>query len=397
MNHYDTIIVGGGPIGAYVAKTCAQYGHSTALYEQHYMIGQPVNCAGLVTPRVFKEFHIPTKPSIQNKIYGANIYPPSGKPLVIGGDSIHAYAINRRLFDQQLIQQAKSKGASIFLNHKLLSAQRTNNQLDLSLRQQKDIIHVTTNLLIGADGPQSFIRQQFFLSKPKERLHGIGLELVDTDMDPRFIHMFLGTKLAPGFFGWVIPTHPKGTTARIGLCIQEPQPHSPKFYFHKFQQHSPVRSLLDQATPTTMSGGLIPLGVLKMTATDNVMIVGDAAAQVKPTSGGGIFPGLRCAHHCAETAHKAINTHQFHQQILKQYHKQWQNDLGRELGIGMRFRALFTRLSDKELDKYIEKLNTPKLIDVINTYGDIDYPSKLIFPLMKKAPSLLKLALPRKP
>jgi hypothetical protein len=58
----------------------------------------------------------------------------------------------------------------------------------------------------------------------------------------------------------------------------------------------------------------------------------------------------------------------------------------------MRFRRIFTRLSDSQFNKYLEKLNTQKAIDAINTSGDIDYPSRLAFPLLKAAPSLLTLA-----
>ena len=57
----------------------------------------------------------------------------------------------------------------------------------------------------------------------------------------------------------------------------------------------------------------------------------------------------------------------------------------------MKFRKIFKNLEDKKIDKYVEKINNKKSIDVICKYGDIDYPSKLAFPLLKKTPSLVKL------
>jgi digeranylgeranylglycerophospholipid reductase len=57
----------------------------------------------------------------------------------------------------------------------------------------------------------------------------------------------------------------------------------------------------------------------------------------------------------------------------------------------MRFRKIFTSLTDTQLNKYLEKLNNKKTIDIINTYGDIDYPSRLALPLVKASPSLLSL------
>ena len=64
-------------------------------------------------------------------------------------------------------------------------------------------------------------------------------------------------------------------------------------------------------------GGTIPLGPLKKTVDDHVMLVGDAAAQVKPTSGGGIYPGLLCATQCAIVAEEAVQKQQFDGAIPK--------------------------------------------------------------------------------
>ena len=122
-----------------------------------------------------------------------------------------------------------------------------------------------------------------------------------------------------------------------------------------------------------------------------MMLVGDAAAQVKPSSGGGIYTGLLCASHCVSVGLDALEKNDFSQNVLERYHKLWTSDIGRELYLGMKFRSIFKRLSDEQLDKYIQKFQNPKITDIISEYGDIDCPSKLVKPLLKKAPSLLKL------
>jgi flavin-dependent dehydrogenase len=121
------------------------------------------------------------------------------------------------------------------------------------------------------------------------------------------------------------------------------------------------------------------------------MIVGDAAAQVKPTSGGGLYPGLRCAGYCATTAINALKQTQFTTETLKAYPKGWITEIGRELSLGMKFRRIYKKIDNQQLEKYFEKLNTQKNIELIEKYGDIDFPSKLAFPLLKTNPSLLKL------
>ena len=54
-------------------------------------------------------------------------------------------------------------------------------------------------------------------------------------------------------------------------------------------------------------------------------------------------------------------------------------------------RKIIKNLDDFAMDTYLTKINNEKSIETINQYGDIDYPSKLAFPLLKKNPSLLKL------
>jgi flavin-dependent dehydrogenase len=121
------------------------------------------------------------------------------------------------------------------------------------------------------------------------------------------------------------------------------------------------------------------------------MLVGDSAAQIKPTSGGGLYPGLLCATHCAMVAEEAIKKQTFNAKMLKQYHTKWTKEIGRELSLGMKFRKIYTNLTDTQFNKYLEKLNNKKTLDIINTYGDIDYPSRLALPLIKASPSILSL------
>ena len=388
MNEYDVAVVGGGPIGSSVAQHLAATGVSVAIIEEHATIGEPLHCAGIVTQRVIDRTSCDYHEIVQNEIYGACIHSPSGATLTIGGEKKHAVVINRQRFDETLARNAQNAGADLFLHHKVLFAQAQKNHAMLSIQHNEKTIPLQCKIIIGADGPHSTIRKNFGFPNPAEMLNGIGAELTDLTINPRIVHIFVGNKIAPGFFAWVIPTNTKGTAARIGLAIPNRNKHPVQHYLTDLLK----QPLLQHATIMRRFGGVIPLGPLKQTTTDHVLLIGDAAAQVKPTSGGGLYPGLLCANHCARITHEALHTHQYTNRFLKRYHTAWSKDIGKELSLGMRFRNIYSHLSDKQLDKYIEKLNNQKTIDIINTYGDIDYPSKLAIPLVKKTPSLLSLA-----
>ena len=391
MNQYTTVIAGGGPIGGHIASTIAKAGHSVALIEEHHTPGAPLKCAGLVTSRVLDFYPRSKTDIIQNTIKGAHIHSPSGKIVTIGGNAVHAYAIDRSRFDAEIINQARKDGADLHLGKKIINAEKTPQGIAVTVQQKKEKTQITCDMVIGADGPHSTIRNTFQFPRPTEILKGIGADLEDTRLDSDFVEIFLGNNIAPGFFAWIIPTNPQGTSARAGLCISPNARHSLKHYFTQFLANPLISPYFSTAQIKQQISGSIPLGPLKKTTKARVMLVGDAAAQVKPTSGGGLYPGLLCAQHCSQVALEALKNKQLQQTFLKKYHKRWTDDIGKELTRGMKFRRIFTALTDKQLDKYLQKINHPQIIDVINTYGDIDYPSKLLKPMIKQAPSLFPL------
>jgi len=387
MNEYDVAVVGGGPVGGHIAKKIAKKGYKLVLFEEHKKIGDPAKCAGLITPRVFTFLDFPKTKVIQNKIYGAHIYSPSGNVLTIGADRIHALVINRSKFDQCIINNAKNAGAEIFLQSKTIAAKKTKNNIQLHILQKEKKNQMNCSLLIGADGSHSIIRKTFNFPNPKEFLYGIGADVVNVNLDPKFVKIFLGKNIAPGFFSWVIPLNKNGTEARIGLCVESNSKNKLKLCFANLL----TTKYLQDMKIIRYIGGSIPLGPLNQTVKSNIMLVGDAAAQVKPTSGGGIYPGLLSANYCSSIALEALEHNDFSNQLLNKYHRLWTKEIGKELSLGMHFRVIFKNLNDKQLDRYIKKFNNKKITDIINKYGDIDYPSKLVFPLLKNSPSLIKL------
>ena len=388
MLKYDVVVVGAGPVGGYVAGKIAEKNYKVIIFEKNKQIGIPVNCAGLVSPRVFDILDIKKEEVIQNTLKGANIHSPSGEVLKIGGDQAHAYAIDRTKFDNEIIKKSKEKGAEIFLENNVLSAQKIGEYIEITTSKKQE---VKTKLLIGADGPYSKVRDRFILPEPKEFLRGFGAEINNTRLNPDFVEIFVGEKIAPGFFAWIIPTNNNGTKARIGLCISQNVKESPKFYFQNFLKNKNASNLLENIKIKKFIGGIIPLGFLKKTYTSNILVVGDAAAQVKPTSGGGIYTGLLSANHCANVALEALQKNNFSSQFLKKYHKLWYSDIGLELFLGMRFRKIFKNITDNQINKYVKKFQTPKITELITKYGDIDYPSRLLKPLLKKTPTLIRL------
>ena len=382
----DIVVIGAGPIGGHVASITASAGLSVLVLEEREKVGRPVQCAGLVTPRVF-DMVDHARPSILNHIKGAKIFSPSGKVLNIGSQETQAVVIDRAGFDRQILEHAKGNGAEIYLGSKVTGLQR-DNRWKIDFTQEGEDRSVRSRLVVGADGWGSKVRKRLGLEEPKYFLNGFGAEVEGLELDSERVSIFIGNDVAPKFFAWAIPA---GGRARIGLCIREADEpvHS---YFKKLVEKGPLSGLMQNAKTISTHSGRIPLGMLPKTFAKGAMIVGDAASQVKGTSGGGIYTGLVCAGHCASTAVEAIGKDDISEKMLSTYHRAWMKDIGDELKKDVQIHRVIASMSDRQFDEIFDILGQDDILDLINRIGDIDYPSRLAWNLLRKEPRLLKYA-----
>ncbi|MGZ4953291.1 MAG: FAD-dependent monooxygenase, partial [Halobacteriota archaeon] len=245
-------------------------------------------------------------------------------------------------------------------------------------------LEIRTRVLVGADGVQSAVGRDAWLGRARAVLTCVQAEVTADETRPECVHVYVGREVAPGFFAWVIPTHER--TLRIGLCSTEQSFDRLQHLMRRLSERY-ATSLLD------FSVGSIPLGPPSSTVADGVMIVGDAAGQVKPTSGGGIYPGVRSAKIAGTVAAQAVLQDNTSVTALMPYDTKWRADVGRELAMGWRIRQTLNALSDADLNELIAALDDKRMLEIITQYGDMDRPSIVLRKLLlsTRAPRLLKL------
>ena len=383
--NYDVLIIGAGAAGNAVASKIG--GAETLVIEKKKIIGEPAECAGLISKKCIDIMGFKDERFIQNEIYGAYIHSPAGKEYHIGGDKLHAYAIDRGEFDRFLAEKGRENGAEYLLGVKVERVLKGEKGITVKTKSEE----FECNILVGAEGIDSITRRTFFGYEPEEILFGIGAEVENIDVDPRNVHVFFGSRLAPGFFAWIIPTSRRGKSARIGLCTTHPSPHPPKKLLHNLLNYPTTRPFLENIDITKVIAGRIPLGYIRESADDNVMLIGDSAFQVKPVSGGGIYPIAISSKACVATIEKALEEKNFSKRILKRYHEMWSSKLKKEIVVGMQIRRFFNKLKDDDIENLLAYLKREDVIQTINMYGDMDHPSKLILPLCKRIPGLFSI------
>lgn len=380
---YDVIVVGGGPVGGWTAGNIARAGFRVAVIEEHRNIGEPVQCAGIITPRVFDMVDF-ARPSIINEVQGANIFSPGGRSITIGTDKVQAKIIDRSSFDSIIMDWARDKGVH------LVSGRRVSGLV------MGDACEVTagdevfrSKLVIGADGAKSNVRSWLGLEEPAYYLNGFGADIEGLEMPRDMVNVFFGSKLAPNFFAWMIPA---GDIVRVGLCVREGQDTVYRYFRKLFEPGNPAAPLLEGGNVSRTYSGIIPLGMPSRTYADRGMIVGDAASHVKATSGGGIYPGLVCAGHCAQTAIEALEADDLSEKMLANYQKEWLKGIGDELKKDIMIHKVFASLTDEQIEDVFGIVAKPENLELVNRVGDIDYPSNIGWVLLKKEPKLLKYA-----
>ena len=380
---YDAVVVGAGPAGSATARDVAAAGHSVLLLEEHALIGEPLHCSGLVTPRTLVMAGA-SDAIVLNEINGAFVNLASGACLPIGGSGLYAKAIDRVALDRELVDQAQSRGARLRTGSKLVAIERRGSLLRLGILRRGRQETVETRLLIGADGAQSRVAR-WLGARPAAREAVVGVS-VEAKLAPRrddHAEVFIGNEVAPGFFGWLIPLG--NGTVRVGVATNNG--HRPIHYLRSMIETFPA--LFAGAEFGRLFGGVIPLTLVRRPFADNVLLVGDAAGQVKPTSGGGIYASLVGAGHCARVAGEALRQDDLSARFLRRYHVGWQGEMGEEFARMEDLRRIFLSLSDAELERIARLLGSPRLRRLIAREGDIDYPSPLLLQLVRLRPALL--------
>ncbi len=337
-------VIGAGPAGLLASHLLKKAGHEISIIEEHKIIGRPVSCSGLIGKDYFDHFdNFNFKTSILNRIDGAIVN--------FGNDSFElkrkgvSYVVDRSAFDQTL-----SKGLEVSLDERFQSFDRNKEKISIKTNKRK----FNTDLLIGSDGPSSRVRAQEFDYKLR---YYKGYQVrIKADLD---LNNFVQVYLEKPFFTWIIPEG--GGIYRMGTVSDNPKETLRKFMFEKSIKGEIIE----------VQAGVIPVGrgdVYK----DRVFLLGDAACQVKPLSGGGVYYGALAS----ESLAKSIISGKYND-----YPLMCNKLIGKEISWGLFMRKIYENLSEKELNKIFDFLRSKK--QILNESGSFDEHSKTIFSLIK--------------
>jgi digeranylgeranylglycerophospholipid reductase len=375
---YDVAVIGAGPVGSYIAYKLSKVGNRVIVLEQRDTIGEKLCCTGIISQECVKAFSIPSS-VILRPINSVKLFSPSGDFVHLRREETQAYVINRPEFDCYLAAKAVSAGAEYRLKHHVL---------DLVCRDDKNIIRATCNnhsikiesrAAVIASGFNSPLTGKTGLGQTGDFVAGVQVQVEAPSLEETEVYFSRNT--APGFFAWLVPySEGKGL---VGLLSR----HTPGVYLEKFLAWLRSRNSIGADASKIYSGG-IPLKPLKRTFADRLLAVGDAAGQVKPTTGGGIYFGLLAADLAVHTLNQSLKKDDLSSLSLSEYESKWRKKLGQELKLEYYARWLYERLSEKQINRVFEMVKNNSLDrTLLDSEVSFDWHGETILKAMKDHPA----------
>ena len=167
--------------------------------------------------------------------------------------------------------------------------------------------------------------------------------------------------------------------ARIGMTTRE----NAGLFLRAFLHNPMIRDRIRSHNPE-INVDVIPIRPIRKSFARRVLVVGEAAGQVKSTTCGGIYYGLISAQCATETIEEAFSQGRFDDTILRRYEQRWRRELGGELEIGYRLRQIFSGIGDKQIDRLFEILNSDGIAPRIHRKAQFDWHKDLILMMSRQ-------------
>jgi geranylgeranyl reductase family protein len=357
MKQHDLVVVGASVSGALAAKEAARRGLEVALLEANSAVGKQNKCAGLVSKPGLEKLGVDYRASVLNEIRGARFVAGNSEFAVGGGK--RAFVLDRQAFDEECVKEAVDGGASLYLENRVKSLNAKDGFVEAVASEA-----FRGRLVIGADGASSNVAAQLAFPKMKHLLAYQG-EWCGVNVEDKHAVSVILDAAFRGFFAWIVPV--SESRVRVGFATSDYEG------FRKTKKalfaHSAIKELgLSQKKVVGEFCALIPRSPRTVTQKDAFLLVGDAAGQVKATSGGGIvFGGL-----CAKIAGECSARHLLEGEKLD-YDEKWRFQYGSVLKKHLTLRRLCDALPSAIVELCVAGAAAFGLDRLADAFGDMDF------------------------
>lgn len=367
---YEVAVVGAGPAGLTCAAELERRGESVVVLEKEGIVGEPVQCAGLFSLDGLKRLAIEKGDYVLNEVRGARVFSASGAMAEIKASGSKACVVDRGEFDRFL---AEGYGGELMLGRGVCDARKKGDGYELGFGDGA----VGAERVVLATGTDYRLHGKLGFKPPANFISAVQYEMKGFEADEELVELYVGS-VAPGFFAWVIPMG--GGAARVGLGVLDAEEGAQQ-YMENFLKRLERERRFKERRVLRKSGGLIPLFDPHLEiCKGGAYLVGDAAGQVKATTGGGVMMGGLAAKALARAMQERTD-----------YPREMAG-VSKELSNHLMLRNVMNRFKDEQYEHMVEFLKRPAVKRAVEEHGDMDLTEPLVKAVMSD-PALLMQAL----
>lgn len=363
---YDVLVIGAGPAGSIAARTAAEKGLDVLLIEKRQEIGDPVRCAEGVNKEYLKKHVEIDKRWICADLKASFIYAPDGTRIemaeeISGGEV--GYVLERKLFDRALAEQAAVAGAEVRVKTRatglIIEDDFVRGARLMHLGKSHD---VRARIVIGADGVESKVGRWAGIDtslKPVDIETCTQYLIAGADIAQDHCEFYIGSEIAPGGYVWIFPKGDGKANVGIGILGSRTGKFKPRpvDYLNSFlEKKFPNARIVEM-----VYGGVPVSGSIEKTSANGLMLIGDAARQSDPITGGGILNAMEAGKLAGEAAYAAVSAGDVSLQKLEEvYEKRWRATIGHDIDMSLIVKNCFINLSDEDLNSLAHSLKDVK-------------------------------------
>ena len=363
---YDVLVIGAGPAGSIAAKTAAEKGLDVLLIEKRQEIGDPVRCAEGVSKQYLKKHVEIDKKWICADLKGSRIYAPDGTKIemaeeIAGGEV--GYVLERKIFDRALAENAAKAGVEV-----RVKTRATDLIIKDDFIKGARLIHlgkeydVHAKIVIGADGVESKVGRWAGIDtslKPADIETCVQYLVAGIGINQEYCEFYIGNEIAPGGYVWIFPKGEGKANVGIGILGSKIGKFKPRpvDYLNTFlEKKFPNARIVEM-----IFGGVPVSGSIEKTSANGLMLIGDAARQSDPVTGGGILNAMDAGKMAGEAAFAAISAGDVSLEKLEDvYEKRWRATTGHALDLSLIVKNCFIDLTDEDLNSLAHSLKDVK-------------------------------------
>jgi len=352
-DQYDLIVVGAGPAGSIAATTAAKKGLSVLMLEKRQEIGEPVRCAEGVGKKRLRQHIEPDEKWLCGEVSSAKIISPNGTTLTMAEEDAGSevgYVLDRKIFDRTLVELSGEAGVDIMVKARVTGLIIEGETVcGVEMMHLGKTYSIRSKLVIGADGVESKVGRWAGIDtslKPSHIETCAQFLVSGVDIDQSSCRFYMGNKVAPGGYVWLFPKGDNMANVGIGILGSRAGEKKPIEYLTEFvEANYPNGSIIEH-----VAGAVPASGPIEKTIGNGLMLVGDAARQSDPFTGGGISNAMDAGLYAGEVAAEAIAQNDVSEKVLQEYEKRWRGSFGNEIANNLIVKETFFSLSDEDLD-----------------------------------------------